>query len=701
MGVKVGIDLGTTFSAVAYINPATGKAEIVKNSIGEPITPSVVAILKDGKVLRGVAAKEMREEGYVHTASFFKRSMGDPNFLLPLCGRNYSATELSSLLLQGLVRDAEAALNERIDGAVITCPAYFRNREREATIEAGKKAGINVLSLLPEPTAAAFAYGLNQKAGQSNVLIYDLGGGTFDVTIANINEDEITILGSDGNHSLGGKDWDEAISRWIADKFEEEFGVDLLETQEQIAIMTGVAETAKKRLTSADVADVSVYYEGHKGKYQLSLEEFNSLTSYMLGETASIISRLFDSIKVSSSAFTWNNIDGVILVGGSTRMRMVHDYVLRMTGKEPLSGVNVDEAVALGAAIRANQTAEGKQQMSLAGAFPPQAQRVIGGKKITDVTTHALGMISVSADGERYVTDILIEKNSPLPCKKTIRRQLRVSRKQENELEVYVLQGSDPSPLNCDITGKYTFTGIKYVENGQAVIDITYKYNENGIIEVSALQADSNRALKVSKSFEIGDMSWAGRSPKDNVGSIPIEGEIFLIADLSGSMEGTPLAEAKRAMEKFVSDADLDCFKIGVIGVADSVKVYLKPTNDEAKINASIRAMSIGDCGYCNEAHPFDVLLTAFSRDCELKYAVVLADGVWEKQKNAVQAAAKCHRSGIAIIGLGFGGADKDFMESISSEKDLAVITQMSGLTSSFSKIAQIIGSRGNSLTRG
>ena len=266
MGVKVGIDLGTTFSAVSYINPVSGKAEIVNNLMGEPITPSVVAISEDGKVLHGVIAKEMREEGYVHTASFFKRSMGDPNFLLPLCGRNYSATELSSLLLQGLVRDAEAALGQKIDGAVITCPAYFRNREREATIEAGNKASINVLALLPEPTAAAFAYGLKQKSGQSNVLIYDLGGGTFDVTIAKIDEDEITILGSDVNHSLGGKDWDEAISRWIADKFEDEFGIDLLESEEQISIMTGVAENAKKRLTSTDVAGYLCLLQREKRK---------------------------------------------------------------------------------------------------------------------------------------------------------------------------------------------------------------------------------------------------------------------------------------------------------------------------------------------------------------------------------------------------------------------------------------------------
>ena len=700
MGINVGIDLGTTFSAVAYINPISGKAEIVKNLAGESITPSVIAISEDRKVSHGVIAKEMREEGYMHTASFFKRSMGDPNFLLSLCGQSYSAQDISSLLLRCIVSEAENVLNQKIDGAVITCPAYFRNHEREATIEAGKKAGINVLSLLPEPTAAAFAYGLNQKSGESTILIYDLGGGTFDVTIAQINESEITILGSDGNHSLGGKDWDEAISRWIADKFEDEFGIDILESQEQISVLTGISENAKKRLTSADVADISIYYAGEKGKYQLSIQEFNDITSYMLGETENIIVRLFDSIQRDSSSLSWSDIDGVILVGGSTRMRMVHDYIIRMTGREPLSGVNVDEAVALGAAIRANQNVDGKQRMSLSRASFNQSAIMIGGKKITDATTHALGMISVSADGERYVNDVLISKNSPLPCEKTIQRQLRVKRRHENELEVYVLQGNDPHPLNCDVTGKYTFTGISYVENGQAIINITYKYNENGIIEVKASQVDNQQVLIIKKHTEVGDMGWAAHSPKDNA-SMVSEGEIYLVADLSGSMEGEPLSEAKRAMSRFADDVDLSCFKIGVVGVADSVKVYTEPTNDIKIITSNINAMRIGDCGYGNSTHPFSMLLTAFSDDCEMKYAVVLADGIWENKSTATRIAEQCHKSGISIIGLGFGGADKSFMESISSEKNLAVITQMSGLTSSFSKIAQIIGTRGNSITKG
>jgi len=696
VGVRIGIDLGTTFSAVAWVNPLSGKAEIVPNALGEPITPSVVAITEEGKVLHGVLAKELREEGYTDTASFFKVSMGDPNYRLPLHKGEYDATGLSALLLEGLVREAQETLGQHIDGAVITCPAYFRDRERVATKEAGKKAGINVLSLLPEPTAAAFAYGLNQNDQEQTILIYDLGGGTFDVTVARISKDEITVLGTDGNHSLGGKNWDEAISRWIADKFEEEFGMNMLDSQEQISILTGVAENAKKRLTSAPVADISVFYAGRKGKYQLSLQEFNDITSYMLGETATIIERLFGGIRTQTGTLSWQDISGVIFVGGSTKMRMVSDYIVKMTGREPLRGVNVDEAVALGAAIRANQTADGLPQMSLTGtAKHEQGPWMIGSKKITDVASHALGMISVSEDGERYINDILIEKNAIVPCHRTLRRQLRVSRARANELDVYILQGSDSHPLHCDITGKYSFPDIRYVEGGQALIDITYKYDEDGIIEVSATQVDTGCKLHVIKCTEIGDMSWAGRSPKENVDTIPIQGEIFVVTDLSGSMMGRPLSEAKKAIRKFVGEIDLSCFKIGVMGVADRVKVYAQPSENGVAVMRSVDKMDIGgDCGGGNGAHPFDKLQSAFSRDAEVKVAIVLADGEWENKQAAIRAAQRCHQKDIKIIGLGFGTADRAFMEAISSEKDLATITNLGSLTTSFSNIAQVIGTR-------
>jgi molecular chaperone DnaK len=326
---------------------------------------------------------------------------------------------------------------------------------------------------------------------------------------------------------------------------------------------------------------------------------------------------------------------------------------------------------------------------------------MIGGKKITDVTTHALGMISVSADGEKYITDVLIEKNSSVPCEKTLRRQLRVRRNGENELEVYVVQGSDPNPLNCDITGKYTCGGISYVESGQATIDITYKYDDNGIIDVSAVQVDTKRALNVIKEIEIGDMSWVGRSPKDNVVEEPVrKGEIFLVADLSGSMSGDPLKEAKTAMKKFVDDADMDIFKIGIMGVADKVRTYLKPSGNANQIKTSINSISIGDCGYGNDAHPFDALLKGFSNDCDIRYAIVLADGAWMRPAVAKSAAKICHNNGIEIIGLGFGTARMDFMEAISSQKDLAIITETSGLTSSFSKIAQVIGSQSGGISK-
>ena len=235
MGLRVGIDLGTTFSAVAKLNKNTGKPEVIKNSMGSNITPSVLCFEENGKILFGEDAKGMQEMGNENTIAFFKRYMGNERFCPEFFGKSYTAADLSAILLKNLVKEAEQSCGEKIDSAVITVPAYFMNKEREATLEAGKKAGLNVLAIINEPTAAAFAYGLNEKSEERTVLIYDLGGGTFDVTIARINQDEITVLGTDGNHQLGGKDWDDCIAGYIVRTFEEEHGIDLSEDGEMMS----------------------------------------------------------------------------------------------------------------------------------------------------------------------------------------------------------------------------------------------------------------------------------------------------------------------------------------------------------------------------------------------------------------------------------------------------------------------------------
>ncbi|MGN0180695.1 MAG: Hsp70 family protein, partial [Monoglobaceae bacterium] len=258
MGIRVGIDLGTTFSAVARIDPETGKPTVIKNSYGSAITPSVLCFQKNGNILFGEDAKNMQSVGDTNAIAFFKRSMGKDMFSVDILGKTYNATDLSAILLQKLKEEAEQQTGEKIDSAVITVPAYFTHKERAATIEAGERAGLNVIAIINEPTAAAFAYGLNDKKEEQTVLIYDLGGGTFDVTLAHIDQNEISILGSDGDHELGGKDWDDCIARYLAEEALEKFGVDLSEDPEAVASLLVTAENVKKQLTSKNTVSVPI-----------------------------------------------------------------------------------------------------------------------------------------------------------------------------------------------------------------------------------------------------------------------------------------------------------------------------------------------------------------------------------------------------------------------------------------------------------
>lgn len=695
MGIRVGIDLGTTYSAVARIDPATGRAAIIPNRYGHAVTPSVVAVTQDGEDLFGEDAKERQELGEPGTASFFKRVMGDPVFRLDLSRRPCTPVDLSAMLLKGLVGQAEMVSGERVDAAVITVPAYFRNAEREATLAAARQAGITVLGLLNEPTAAAFAYGLGGSNAGRTILVYDLGGGTFDVTLARVDAGEIRILGSDGDHYLGGKDWDDDVATWIADRFEDEFGEDPLDDAEQADIIGVLAEKAKKRLTNATSAPVGVAWHGHRGRYTLTRREFDELTSYRLMRTADIIDRLFASF---TPAKRWSDVDGVILVGGSTRMPQVHEYVERMTGRPPLAGVNVDEAVALGAAIRANQDASGKAIPPTIGGGAAAGHRalpLIGGRRITDATSHALGMIAESEDRERYVNDILIAKNAAIPAHSTQRRELAVPRR-GGELDVYLLQGSEPAPLDNDVAGLYAFTGIPYVDGGRTLIDVTYRYDADGVIKVSATQVETGRSLHMERRPVPDDMGWLERSPKENDRLMPCAGAVYLAIDFSGSMCGDPFRRAMDACRDFIASIDVSALNVGLIGFADWTRIYLEPTDDDEAIRKGLRGLDAGfdaaELSYGNDASPFpDILRGKLDRYDGPKYAIILTDGVWNDQDTAVRQARRCNEAGIDTIGLGFGCADESFIDDISSMKDLAQLTDLGHLGDSFSNIARVI----------
>lgn len=695
MGIGVGIDLGTTFSAIARINEDTGKPEVIRNSFNSPITPSVLCFDPDGNVFFGEEAKGMQGMGNTNAIAFFKRYMGNEQFCVEVFGKSYTATDLSAILLKELVKEAEQSCGEKIDSAVITVPAYFTHKERQATIEAGERAGLDVIAIINEPTAAAFAYGLNEKAEEQTVLIYDLGGGTFDVTIAKINASEIKILGSDGNHELGGKDWDDCIARYLAQRFLEEHGIDLSEDDEMAASLLVTAENVKKQLTSKDEVTVPIIYKDIRDFITITESVFEEMSDFLIGATKDLTNELIVSVGL-----TWSDITGVILVGGSTRMRMIHNYVKNMSGKEPLSGINVDEAVALGAAIRANIDDSG-QRISrgireLIGA--KKNMEVIGAKTVTDVTAHALGMIAVSEDGEKYINSVIIPKNTTIPTERKKAYNFK-TRAKDNELEVYVLQGAHERPLDNTIINKYVITTIEKVEKNPSVIEVSYKYTSNGVVDVSAVQTETGKALPIRIENVPEDMSWTDKAPKEQAAYFS-EAEVILAVDLSGSMDGEPVKRAQAAMKEFVRQMDHEFVKIGLLTFADITQIVLKPTNDFNCVMRKIDNIGVGDVGYGNGTEPFTDAFTILrinqldqNKDKnKVRYLVVLTDGVWNNPGYAIKQAQRCHREGIEIVALGFGYADYSFLKQIASTDDMASLTNLSGLTGSFSKIAQTIG---------
>lgn len=696
--MRAGIDLGTTFSAIAYVNPSTKRPEIIKNRYGNKLTPSILAFTKD-KIFYGEEAKEQIELGNVETASFFKRNMGNDEYVFSTGDVWYTAKELSAMLLKEMVLDVKETTGEEITEAVITVPAYFRHKERKATMEAAAMAGIKVLHVINEPTAAALSYGLKGTNKPMTVLIYDLGGGTFDVAVASITKQDIRILGSDGNHELGGKEWDDIIARYINDLFFEEFGIEIAGDESETNHLQEIAENIKRRLSVTTSAECIIKYHGKTGRYMITNEKFKELSYNMLQITSQIVERLLASVGM-----TERSLDGVLLVGGSTRMRMVKEYVAQTLHVPILNGINVDEAVALGAAMKAYMEEEScevllpdldkeeKRKRSYEFLLP-------GAKRLADTVAHSLGMISISADGQWYVNSIIIKKNTPIPACNS--RSYRIATTLgKNDMNVYLLQGEKGNPLDCDIVGKYVFSGIMPTDTNEAVIQVSYSYNENGMIEVSAMQEETGNLLPLTIEPVEEDMSWVRKMPKlspEGKKALP-EGTLYLCVDLSGSMSGYPLLEAKKAISSFIMKLDITKLSIGIVGFADRSELILKPTKDLHRIEQALANMRVDGTrfGYGNTSNPFSVIYedaVVKKNKLEKTYIVLLTDGVWTYKENAVLEAKKCLKEDMEIVALGFGSADEKFLDQLVSKQEFVDLTSLQNLTQSFTRIAQIMTS--------
>lgn len=531
MSMSVGIDLGTTFSAVAYIDPKTKLPQIIPNSEGSKLTPSVIQFL-DGDMIFGSEAEDAYNAGEEDCVATFKREMGVDKPYCYIDGKPYTSEDLSAMLLKHLKDEAEATIGESIKDAVITVPAYFYSKEREATIRAAETAGLKVKKIIDEPNAAAMAYGLNHWRENANILVYDLGGGTFDVTLVHMGKNGVlSTITTRGNHKLGGRDWDARIEDILVTKFESETGLDIKGDHELLSILSGMSEGVKKQLSAQNMQaiKVSASFPGYgKATVTISKSEFEESSADLLDRTGALCLAALEEAGLSQK-----DVTDVLLVGGSTRMPQVPAYLQRLFNKRPLSHVNPDEAVALGAAIQSSKENESYAALSV---------QVVDGRKKTDrtksglsshvsvraekklnslsmltlreTTAHAMGVIAINDEGNRYYNEIIIPANHPRPVRAAKKFRFYTSPKATNELAIYVLQGDGENPLDCQITYKYVVTGIKHVNRGEkigTVIRIQYSYDVNGVIHIQARQEDSDVDLSIRREKVPADISMFGQ----------------------------------------------------------------------------------------------------------------------------------------------------------------------------------------------
>ena len=471
MGKIIGIDLGTTNSCMAVMEG--GQPSVIPNAEGGRTTPSVVAFTKEGEILVGETAKRQAIANHERTIASIKRKMGT-NYRVKIDDKEYTPEEISAFILRKLKQDAEAYLGEKITDAVITVPAYFNDNQRQATKNAGKIAGLNVRRIINEPTASSLAYGLDKAEGEK-ILVYDLGGGTFDVSILEVGDGVFEVLATSGDTHLGGDDWDKRIMDYLVEEFKKESGIDLTKDLMAMQRLKEAAEKAKKELSGLMQTTINLPYitadsTGPKHlNITLTRAKFQEMTKDLLERTIPSIEQAIKDAKLKKE-----DISKVILVGGSTRMPAVQELVRNYFGKDPYKNINPDECVALGAAIQG-------------GVLAGEVKDIL----LLDVTPLTLGIETLGG-----VMTPMIDRNTTIPAEKT--QIFSTAADNQTQVEIHVLQGERPMAKDNISLGRFILDGIPPAPRGIPQIEVTFKINADGILEVKAKDKGTGKEQKIT-----------------------------------------------------------------------------------------------------------------------------------------------------------------------------------------------------------
>ena len=535
MGKVIGIDLGTTNSCVAV--KEGDNVTVIPNPEGQRTTPSVVAFTKDGEILVGQLAKRQAIVNPDRTIISIKRSMGTDK-TVTVDGKAYTPQQISAMILQKLKKDAEEYLGTAVTDAVITCPAYFTDAQRQATKDAGTIAGLNVLRIINEPTAACLAYGVNLEKGDHKIMVYDLGGGTFDVSILDVGDGVFEVLSTAGDNLLGGDDWDNAVVEWLAAEFKKSDGIDLLKDKMASQRLREAAEKAKIELSSMQETTISLPFitadaNGPKHlELKLTRAKFEDLTRSLLDKTIAPVKTAMKDAGLEPS-----QINKILLVGGSTRMPMVQKLVTELMGKEPTKGINPDECVAMGAAIQGAILA-GEQQ----------------GIVLVDVTPLSLGLETLGG-----VFTKIIDKNTAIPVSKS--QVFTTAADNQPQVEIHVLQGERAMAGDNVSLGRFFLDGIKPAPRGIPQIEVTFDIDANGIVNVTAKDKATGKAQNIT--------IQSSRLSDEEIEKMRRDAEINESAD----KKRTELIEARNEAESVVYQAEKLVKESGSADAAAQAKV--------------------------------------------------------------------------------------------------------------------------------